>query len=132
MKKSSLVSAARALLVIGVICFLLNLLSDFYSPRVESREAAQQMVVELGGRADQQPIILFVTSWCGYCHALEQELKAANIEYIAADIEKNAVARRLYLKVTQGRNIGVPQTIVGDQVFAGFNPRSIKQAISRL
>ncbi|HMO18704.1 MAG TPA: glutaredoxin family protein [Oligoflexia bacterium] len=66
-----------------------------------------------------QPVLLFVTSWCGACRSLEASLLSNKVDFMRFDLEKDRSASELYQSVT-GRKIGpVPVVLVGKRVFVG-------------
>lgn len=90
--------------------------------------STQQMYAELGGKTGTVPIVMFATSWCPVCTALEKELVARSIPFVRADIEKDHAARLYYTAVTQGNSPGVPVTVVGTRSFVGFQLEAILSA----
>lgn len=63
-------------------------------------------------------VVLYATSWCGYCKKTRELLEANNVEYYEYDIEKSAEGRAQH-KELGGR--GVPLLIVKDVVVKGYN-----------
>ena len=78
------------------------------------------------------PVTMFVTSWCPVCTALEKTFKNSNISYAKADVESNRDAMLHYQKLVRGRTAGVPATLVGDELFMGFDTANIVKAIKKL
>lgn len=75
--------------------------------------------------AGQGEVILYATSWCGYCAKTREFLGERGIAYTEHDIEKSADARRAY-EALGGR--GVPLLKVNDTVIHGYNPQGILAA----
>ena len=73
---------------------------------------------------------LFITSWCGYCRALEQQMKIMGIPYRRYDIEKDPAGRKIYLSM--GGDGSVPWTRVGTTVIPGYEPDGIYAAYKKL
>lgn len=69
-------------------------------------------------------IIVYTTSWCGYCARLRDDLNQAEIPFEERDIEKSDAAREAYDKLGLR---GVPITVIGDNIFRGYQPQNIKQ-----
>lgn len=69
-------------------------------------------------------IIVYTTSWCGYCARLRNDLNQAEIPFEERDIEKSDAAREAYDKLGLR---GVPITVIGDNVFRGYQPQNIKK-----
>lgn len=102
------------------------------SGSVLDRAQAQQMFTQLGGSPDKLPVVMFATSWCGVCRALESELSRQGVEFLRVDIERDRNAAYYYERLTRGRSSGVPLTAVGEKVFLGFQLKSILRAVSDL
>lgn len=75
--------------------------------------------------AGQGEVILYATSWCGYCAQTREFLGERGIPYIELDIEKSPEARRAY-DALGGR--GVPMLKVNGTVIHGYNPQGILAA----
>ena len=67
-------------------------------------------------------VILYATSWCGYCAKARELLKANNIDYYEYDIEKSEDGNRQY-KALGGR--GVPVLLIKGQVIKGYSREKI-------
>ena len=52
-------------------------------------------------------IIMYSTSWCGYCHRLKSQLNREGIEYRVVDIERDHEAAR-FVEGVNGGNQTVP------------------------
>lgn len=70
-------------------------------------------------------VVLYATSWCGYCAKTRTFLEQQNIPYRELDIEKSASARKAY-DAHGGR--GVPLIDVKGQLISGYNPQAILAA----
>lgn len=75
--------------------------------------------------AGQGEVILYATSWCGYCAKTREFLGERGIAYTELDIEKSPEARRAY-DALGGR--GVPVLKVNGTVIHGYNPQGILAA----
>ena len=62
-------------------------------------------------------VVMYSTSWCGYCKKARQHFKRNNITYQEHDIEKSKKAAQDYKKL-KGR--GVPVILIGKQRMNGF------------
>jgi glutaredoxin len=69
-------------------------------------------------------VVMYSTSWCGYCRKARNYMKSKNIPFQEYDIEKSAKARRDYNKLN-GR--GVPVLLIGDKRMNGFSINRFKQ-----
>lgn len=70
-------------------------------------------------------IVLYATSWCGYCAKTRELLQGDGIAYREVDIEKDAVGRRQYDAIG-GR--GIPVLDMRGQIIQGYNPTAIRAA----
>lgn len=68
---------------------------------------------------DRQRVILYGTSWCGYCKKARAYLRGRNIAFTDLDVETDAGARAQFAALGGG---GVPVILVGDTRINGFNP----------
>jgi mycoredoxin len=74
-------------------------------------------------------LIVYSTSWCGYCHRLMSQLDREGIGYQVVDIERDEAAAA-YVMTANGGNQTVP-TVRFDDGTALTNP-SIIEVKSRL
>ena len=75
------------------------------------------------------PVTMYSTPWCGYCHRLKGQLKRAGIEFTEVDIEQVPEAAKIVEKVNNG-NQTVP-TVVFPDGTAMTNP-SLAQVAEKL
>ncbi|CAH0992565.1 hypothetical protein SIN8267_02698 [Sinobacterium norvegicum] len=68
--------------------------------------------------ADHQTVIMYSTSWCGYCKKARRYFRSNNINFKEYDIEKNASAAKTFKRLG-GK--GVPLIVVGDKKMSGFS-----------
>lgn len=80
------------------------------------------------GRDAIAPIDVYVASWCGYCRALEGDLRTRGIRFFRHDIEADATAKREYDALGGD---GLPLTKVGSQVVQGYDMPAILRLLSR-
>lgn len=69
-------------------------------------------------------VVLYSTSWCGYCAKTRQFFERNNINYVEYDVEKSAAAKRQY-DYLGGK--GVPLVLVGQKLVQGYNPSLLAQ-----
>jgi hypothetical protein len=93
---------------------------------------SKAMHLDLGGKAEDPPLVLFVTSWCGVCRVLEGQLTKLSVPYVRADIDNNRKALLYYQGVTRGSGGAVPVTVVGDKVFVGLQTQAILRELVSL
>ena len=71
-------------------------------------------------------VIMYATSWWGFCKKARKFLRNENIEFIEYDIEKSREGREQYEKLN-GR--GVPLMVVKGKIIRGYSPQAIKAAL---
>lgn len=71
-------------------------------------------------------VVLYSTTWCGYCTKTRHFLNKNKIPFVEHDIETSADAYRDY-KALGGQ--GVPVVRVSDQVLHGYDPDGIISAL---
>jgi len=74
-------------------------------------------------------VILYTTSWCGYCREARAFLLARNIPFREYDIEQDAKAM-VAMQVAGGRR-GVPFAIINGSKLHGFSQDAYMQALGR-
>ena len=74
--------------------------------------------------SNSKKVLMYATSWCGYCKKARKYFAANSIPYKEYDIEKNAAAKRKYDKLGA---TGVPVILVGDKRMNGFNEKGFKK-----
>jgi glutaredoxin len=78
--------------------------------------------------ASGHEVYLFETSWCPYCHQLEEMLDRNNIKYVKYDIERDQSARVFMLK--QFHTTAVPVIVIDGRFVVGFNEPLIRRLLS--
>ena len=76
--------------------------------------------------ADAVDVLMLSASWCGYCARARQMFVADGINYCEYDVEQTQTGANLYAR--SGVR-GVPIIYVGEEMFVGFNPHEIRQAL---
>ena len=76
--------------------------------------STEDSAVDTGG-----DVVMYATSWCGYCRQAREYFRAKGIEYTEYDIETNRIANMEH-KDLGGR--GVPLILVGKKRMSGFSP----------
>lgn len=74
-----------------------------------------------------EPVVLYATSWCGYCAKARALFEEQGIAYYEYDIEESAVGEEQY---NQLGGSGVPLMIVNNQVIQGFKKKRILRALN--
>ncbi|MFT6408895.1 MAG: glutaredoxin [Arenicella sp.] len=70
--------------------------------------------------ADKPEIVIYTTSWCGFCKKAKAYFSANKMPFKEYDIEKDRFAKRQYDRIG-GK--GVPVILVGDQRLNGFSEK---------
>lgn len=73
-------------------------------------------------------VILYSTSWCGYCAKARDLMDKHNIEYHEYDIEKSPKARSQYESL-DGR--AIPVLLINGTVVHGYRPQKILELTNR-
>lgn len=63
-------------------------------------------------------VVMYSTSWCGYCKKARRYFKEKSVAYVEYDIEKDNAAHKRF-KALGGT--GVPVIVVGKKKMSGFN-----------
>lgn len=74
--------------------------------------------------AYENEVVLYATSWCGYCKKTRDLLEKNGIAYTEYDIEKSAKGREEY---DQLNGKGVPLLVVNGTAVRGYDPNKILQ-----
>lgn len=93
-------------------------ISSFSSVSVESFKYDPKLITS--GKGKSKTVIMYSTSWCGYCKKAARHFRKNNIPFKEYDIEKNKQAAKAYKKLN-GR--GVPVILVGKKRMNGFNAK---------
>ena len=96
----------------------LSTINTYESPTIEPLDFTKHKPQKPG------KVVMYSTSWCGYCKKAKQYFKKNNIAFKEYDIEKSKKAKRDYDKLG-GR--GVPVILVGDKRLNGFSEASFEQ-----
>jgi glutaredoxin len=73
-------------------------------------------------------VVLYATSWCGYCRKARELLRSRGVAFVEHDIERSAEGRRQY-EALKGR--GVPLLVVNGTVIRGYSEQAILAALAR-
>jgi mycoredoxin len=81
--------------------------------------------------ASERPsVILYATSWCGYCKKARQLLRQLEVEFVEKDIEKNAAAGREFAERFPGS--GIPVFDIEGKILRGYDEQAIRKAVRNL
>lgn len=97
--------------------------------------AAVQNWDKITGALDPAPIVseytgnvvMYGTSWCGYCVKARSLFKANGISFHEYDVEKSPIGRKQYEKLG-GR--GVPLIRINGKTIKGYDERQILAALA--
>ena len=122
----------RCLLVLsGVLCLAATTRADTGGASRGAGQGSKSAVV----KADQAntQVILYSTSWCGFCERARQYFQSKNIAFIDKDIESEpGAATEMKRKCAQSgvRAEGVPVIDVYGTMISGFDVPRIDAALS--
>jgi mycoredoxin len=74
-------------------------------------------------------VILYATSWCGYCRKAREFLTENNIQYIEYDVEKSEQGRQQHQALGGG---GVPVLDIKGTVIYGYDINSMRHVLKTL
>jgi len=94
-----------------------GVISSFTSVNVEPFTYNPSLVTS-GAKSKGKPVIMYSTSWCGYCKKARKHFERNNIPYKEHDIEKSKKAAKEYKRLN-GR--GVPVILIGKRRMNGFS-----------
>lgn len=78
--------------------------------------------------SDIDQVIMYSTSWCGYCKKARNYFNLNNIPYVDYDIENNKQAKSEYDAIGGS---GVPVILIGDRRMNGFSAARFVQLYDR-
>ena len=70
----------------------------------------------------EEGVVLYSTSWCGYCQQIKQLMDNNSISYTEYDIESSNLGRKQYKQIN-GR--GVPVMLIDGKILRGYNPKAV-------
>ncbi|NOT57823.1 MAG: glutaredoxin family protein [Deltaproteobacteria bacterium] len=91
------------------------------TPKVESLFQTSQPFMERKGA-----VVLYATSWCGYCQKTREFLMRQGTTYIEYDIEKSPEGRMQHRALNRP---GVPVLNVRGTIIHGFDEKAILAAL---
>ncbi len=96
----------------------------------------QQAPAPGGPAAAQNEVILYKTTWCGYCRKAAEYLRLKGVTFVARDIERESgaradmLARAASVGVPPERLTGVPILWVRGRLLTGFDRAGIDAALA--
>ena len=79
--------------------------------------------------AHEVDVIMYGTSWCGYCAKTRKLLDQLDISYYEYDVETSPEGYRQYVDLG-GR--GVPVLQIDGEVIKGYRPSTIKKLVDEM
>jgi mycoredoxin len=74
----------------------------------------------------QGEVVLYSTSWCGYCKLTRELLAREGVSFTEHDIERSEYGKKMHKALGGG---GIPVLEVGSKVIRGYDETSILRAI---
>ena len=71
---------------------------------------------------------VYSTPTCMYCNLLKDHLKEHNVEFTEVNVAEDAEKRAMI--VEKSGQMGVPVTLIGDEVVIGFNKEKINELLN--
>jgi glutaredoxin/ribosomal protein L37AE/L43A len=94
--------------------------------RKQSRSAESE--VQARKPVGPRNVVMFATSWCGYCAAARRFFADNGIKFVEYDIERDPEGERKFKK--KGfTGYGVPVILIDDEVYRGFNEPALREAL---
>ena len=76
------------------------------------------------------PVVVYSTTWCGYCKALKQYLDGKGVAWVEKDVEQDKAAYAELMEKTGGDFRGVPVSDVHGTMVLGFDRPKIDAALA--
>lgn len=90
-----------------------------------SAEAAAEL-----SRITPSRVVLFATSWCGYCAQARKLFREQGVRFTEIDVEADAEGARF--QVEQLRAQGVPTIVIGNRLIHGYDEGQILAGLREL
>ena len=74
-------------------------------------------------------VIIYSTTWCGYCKMLKSYLSDKKVDFIEKDIEADPSAYKELEQKMGGQFRGVPVSDIGGKLILGFDRIAIDEAL---
>ena len=75
-------------------------------------------------------VIVYSTSWCGFCKMAMQYLDQKGVPYVDKDVEQDGEAYHELMKKVGGNYRGVPVIDISGQLILGFDRPRIDAALA--
>lgn len=80
--------------------------------------------------SDEQKVIIYSTSWCGFCKMAKQYFDSKKVAYEDKNVEEDAEAYKELMKKVDGNFQGVPVIDIKGQIVLGFDRQKIDAALA--
>ena len=108
----------RAVLALAVVAIAFFVLRPFAtSPKDAVRSAATH---------GQPEVVLYATSWCGYCAAARRFFQEHGIAYVERDVERSSEDAATLERLG---GVGVPLIVVGEDVIKGYDEGALRAVL---
>ena len=101
---------------------------SFGGPPVFERQPAVAKGAKADPAAAHAPLVMYATSWCGYCRKARAHLASKGIAYREVDIEASP-ANNQEFKAYGGR--GVPFFVKGGRTMRGFSAEGLDRFLAQ-
>jgi glutaredoxin-like YruB-family protein len=75
-------------------------------------------------------VIIYSTSWCGFCKMAKQYLDSKNVAYTDKNVEEDAEAYKELMEKINGNFMGVPVIDIKGDIILGFDRPKIDAALA--
>lgn len=72
-------------------------------------------------------VVLYSTSWCGYCKKTRDFFYLNRIPFVERNIERDNAAEQQIIKISGGKS--VPVVTIKGEVFRGYNEPAIRKKL---
>ena len=76
---------------------------------------------------DKNQVIVYSTTWCGFCHQAIKYFDEIKVDYKDIDVEKDPKAAEEMVK--KSNQMGVPVIEIGDTIIVGFDRPKVETAL---
>jgi glutaredoxin len=104
--------------------------SDSAAPPKVSSPKAKSGITEEKRPYSSVRVIMYMTSWCGYCRRAREYLHSLRVNLVEYDVEKDRSREKEMLSKSGGSR-GVPLIDVEGIIIRGYSPSEIKSAIEK-
>ena len=78
--------------------------------------------------SDTNNVIVYSTTWCGFCKMAKHYFDTIGVKYTEVDVEQDEAAARQIVEETG--QMGVPVIRIGKEVIVGFDRPKIDAALA--